>query len=394
MSKALKRLMPAALAASLCAWAATQATHAQTQTGGADAWVAVSPAGEGFGVMMSKKPASSEQRVKTDGLSASGRRYTAAADGGLNFTVWSLKDPDETGRRLFAADNSAEGVGGEILYLDRVAQLSWELLVAPELERIGREGDMRQRVAAADIGMTFERQFKVSDRPAREYSVRLEHERGLVYVCADGARVYILAGLGIDEDDPRLRQFADSFTIGGTPRLPQPVPTLPAPVTIQIDPALVKVDPNVVTGSVAPSSGTGTGGGTGTGMGTGTGPGYNSGGGDLKVGGGGPGPGDGPVDYTRPFRQNQVTKKALILSKPQPGFTEWARRFNVTGVVRLRAILHYTGAVQGVAVVKSLPHGLTRKSIDAARQIRFEPAQKDGRAVSQYVVLEYNYNIY
>ena len=29
-----------------------------------------------------------------------------------------------------------------------------------------------------------------------------------------------------------------------------------------------------------------------------------------------------------------------------------------------------------------------------ARQIRFEPAQKDGRAVSQHVVLEYDFNIY
>ena len=32
--------------------------------------------------------------------------------------------------------------------------------------------------------------------------------------------------------------------------------------------------------------------------------------------------------------------------------------------------------------------------VAAAAQIRFEPAQKDGRAVSQYVVLEYNFNIY
>ena len=52
------------------------------------------------------------------------------------------------------------------------------------------------------------------------------------------------------------------------------------------------------------------------------------------------------------------------------------------------------GEVTNISVVKHLPHGLTEKSIEAARQIRFEPAQKDGHAVSQYVVLEYNYNIY
>ena len=100
------------------------------------------------------------------------------------------------------------------------------------------------------------------------------------------------------------------------------------------------------------------------------------------------------MDYTRPFKQNEVTKKALITFKPEPGFTESARRFEVTGVVRLRAILYKTGEVTNVSVVKSLPHGLTEQSVEAARRIRFEPAQKDGRAVSQYVVLEYNFLIY
>jgi hypothetical protein len=50
--------------------------------------------------------------------------------------------------------------------------------------------------------------------------------------------------------------------------------------------------------------------------------------------------------------------------------------------------------VSGVSVIKGLPDGLTEKAISAAKQIRFSPAQKDGRTVSQYIVLEYNFNIY
>lgn len=50
--------------------------------------------------------------------------------------------------------------------------------------------------------------------------------------------------------------------------------------------------------------------------------------------------------------------------------------------------------MRNVFVVRGLPHGLTETAIGAAVRIRFEPAQKDGRAVSQYVVLEYNYNIF
>ncbi|HEX8284775.1 MAG TPA: energy transducer TonB [Pyrinomonadaceae bacterium] len=187
---------------------------------------------------------------------------------------------------------------------------------------------------------------------------------------------------------------------------------LPTPSTIQVDPALVKVDDRPIPYGVAnststvPSSGggrgggmgEGSGGGMGSGDGTGLGPGrgYNTGGGDAREGGGGPGGGGGGggVDYNRPFRQNEVTRKALITFKPEPGFTEEARKNNVTGVVRLRAVLSASGSVTNIQTVKGLPDGLTEKAISAARQIRFTPAEKDGRTVSQYVVLEYNFNIY
>ena len=89
-----------------------------------------------------------------------------------------------------------------------------------------------------------------------------------------------------------------------------------------------------------------------------------------------------------------MTRKAVLTYKPEPGFTEGARKFDVNGAVRLRGILSTTGEVTNISVIKGLPHGLTEKAIAAARQVRFTPAQKDGRAVSQYVVLEYNFNIY
>jgi TonB family protein len=197
-----------------------------------------------------------------------------------------------------------------------------------------------------------------------------------------------------------------------SPKPPVQSAHLPTPVTMQVDSALVKVDPRDIpyglpdAGATTPSSGPGkgggmgegAGGGMGTGDGTGLGPGRggNVGGGDRHDGGGGPGGGGGGggVDYTRPFKQNEVTQRALITFKPEPGFTEDARRNNVTGLVRLRAVLSASGEVSNVSVVKGLPDGLTEKAISAAKQIKFRPAQKDGRTVSQYVVLEYNFNIY
>jgi TonB family protein len=192
-----------------------------------------------------------------------------------------------------------------------------------------------------------------------------------------------------------------------------PNPHLPTPVTMNVDPLLIKEDPrNIPYGlpnstATTPSSGPGSGGGMGTGSGggmgqgdgTGLGPGRgsNTGGGDTNLGGGGRGGGGGggdDVDYKRPFSQKEVTRKALITFKPEPGFTEEARKNNVTGVVRLRAILSASGSVSNVSVIKGLPDGLTEKAISAAKQIRFNPAEKDGRTVSQYIVLEYNFNIY
>ncbi|MFL6254405.1 MAG: TonB family protein [Pyrinomonadaceae bacterium] len=196
------------------------------------------------------------------------------------------------------------------------------------------------------------------------------------------------------------------------PKSPPVNPHLAVMPNMNVDPMLGKIDPRPIpyglpdSTATTPSSGPGkgggmgdgSGGGMGTGDGTGLGPGrgYNTGGGDPNLGGGGPGNGGGgrPFDYSRPFKQNEVSERAVITFKPEPGFTEEARKNNVTGTVRLRAILSASGEVSNISLIKGLPDGLTEKAMAAARQIKFRPAQKDGHIVSQYVVLEYNFNIY
>jgi TonB family protein len=86
-------------------------------------------------------------------------------------------------------------------------------------------------------------------------------------------------------------------------------------------------------------------------------------------------------------------KRAQILAKPEPGYTEEARRAGVAGVVRLRVVLGSDGKVRHVLVLRRLSHGLTEKAVEAARKLRFNPATLDGQPVSQYVVLEYGFNV-
>lgn len=91
------------------------------------------------------------------------------------------------------------------------------------------------------------------------------------------------------------------------------------------------------------------------------------------------------------FTARDVTRKVHISHKPEPLYTNEARINNVTGTVRLRMIFTADGQIRDIVPLTTLPDGLTEEAIKAARAIQFTPASKDGRAVSQYVTVEYNF---
>ena len=187
-------------------------------------------------------------------------------------------------------------------------------------------------------------------------------------------------------------------------------PSLPMPATLDADPVLFPPDTRQLaygdpkSKSTTPSSGSGTGNGIGSGTGGGVGPGSgggygpgeggNTGGGPRREGGGGPGGGGGGTDYSRIFSGKDVTSKARVLEKPEPAYTEAARKNQITGTVVLRAVFSAGGQVTNISAVSRLPDGLTERAIAAARQIRFVPATKDGHPVSMWMELQYNFNLY
>lgn len=172
-------------------------------------------------------------------------------------------------------------------------------------------------------------------------------------------------------------------------------PTLPA-AGIDIDPALWKDVKAPVYGdpestSDTPSKGPGEGGGIGTNKGLGIGVGNGSG---LGPGRGCYGSGPGSSSDGGPLKGNEVDQRARLLSKPEPHYTEDARRNQISGTVVLRAIFASSGEVVQIQALSKLPFGLTEQAIAAAHQIRFVPAIKNGRAVSVWMNLEYNFNLY
>ena len=94
------------------------------------------------------------------------------------------------------------------------------------------------------------------------------------------------------------------------------------------------------------------------------------------------------------FTGNEVTRKAAVVWKPEPTYTEQARAHRVVGTVILKAVFAANGYVTNIIATRELKDGMTEAAIEAARNIRFFPAEKDGKPVSQWMMLEYNFNLY
>ena len=93
------------------------------------------------------------------------------------------------------------------------------------------------------------------------------------------------------------------------------------------------------------------------------------------------------------FSPKEVDVKAEILTRPEPGYTREARRAGVQGNVVLRILLLPNGKIDRVRVVRRVPFGLTENAIRAACEIKFKPAIKAGKEVSQWVQLEYAFRL-
>ena len=100
------------------------------------------------------------------------------------------------------------------------------------------------------------------------------------------------------------------------------------------------------------------------------------------------------IDPSTILNGRDVDQKVVVLTRPEPSYTEDARRGRITGVVVIKAVFGSHGAVTNIRTVSQLPLGLTEQAIRAAQQIRFVPAVKDGKRVSMWLQLEYNFNLY
>src|SRR2546427_3529210 len=76
-----------------------------------------------------------------------------------------------------------------------------------------------------------------------------------------------------------------------------------------------------------------------------------------------------------------AVQPVVILAKPNPMYSDEARKLSLEGEVLVEVIFPASGPVQVVRVTKGLGHGLDEAAVRAAQQIRFRPALQDGKPV-------------
>lgn len=170
-----------------------------------------------------------------------------------------------------------------------------------------------------------------------------------------------------------------------TVRMPTEIPKLAVPMTVEVAPD-VKLpqggqlgDPMSKFAGVL-SDGTGGPGGMGDGCCDGVGS-YA-----------GPHVGNGPPGIY-PAGKNGVTVPEAIY-KPDPSFSEEARKKKAQGVVTIFVVVGKDGRAHNLRVGQSAGMGLDEKALEAVRNWRFKPATLNGQPVATQIAVEVDFHLY
>ena len=186
---------------------------------------------------------------------------------------------------------------------------------------------------------SFEQEIRLSGFKGQQYLSKSKFLSRILQIYYTDNHVYVFEVVGEDLSKPAVNQFLKSLTLDGKSK-GQDLPPDSMYVSYPVDSASQSTDPPNV------------------------------------------------------YKAKDVTRKAFIVAKPQPGYTEEARQHQIEGTVLLRGVLSSTGKVTDLHVASQLPYGLTQRALSAAYNLRFVPAMKDGKYVSQSVQIEYNFNLY
>jgi TonB family protein len=168
---------------------------------------------------------------------------------------------------------------------------------------------------------------------------------------------------------------------------PNPKLVMEPTIVVQPDAPLPQITANnygLPTGVPGPpSNGTGSGGGIGSGKGGGVGSGN----------GVGYGPGSGAGTGGGVYRIGGGVSSPVPIFKPEPEYSEEARKAKFQGSVLLAIVIQADGSTSNIRVIRPLGLGLDEKAIEAVQKWKFRPSVKDGHPVAVTANVEVNFRL-
>jgi periplasmic protein TonB len=88
-----------------------------------------------------------------------------------------------------------------------------------------------------------------------------------------------------------------------------------------------------------------------------------------------------------------AVQPVIILEKPDPVYSDEARKLGIEGEVLVEIIFRASGAIEVVEVIRGLGYGLDDAAVRAAQQIRFKPALQDGKPVDFPAIIHIEFQL-
>jgi protein TonB len=97
-----------------------------------------------------------------------------------------------------------------------------------------------------------------------------------------------------------------------------------------------------------------------------------------------------PVAAQEVYRPGNGVTTPTVVTEVKPDYTDEAKRARIQGNVILDTVVNSDGSVTDVKVARSLDEmwGLDKQAVTAAKQWKFKPGMKDGKAVAVRVMIE------
>lgn len=86
-----------------------------------------------------------------------------------------------------------------------------------------------------------------------------------------------------------------------------------------------------------------------------------------------------------------VTSAPVLIRRIKPEYTKEMTEHGVEGTVRARLLVDADGGVKAVEVIEDIGYGSREAALTAFRQLRFEPAMREGVRVAVWIIMKYRF---